>query len=150
MNQPCRVKAVSDYFVESGNKLRNAYSGKENEVECMTDSSAYEVRCTVVGKEYFVAKIKPNSIKCRGISANHNYYPIVYPPKSIKTRTIQIMNELNLTHGIFDFIVDENQEWFFDALNPMGKYRWIEDMRSPDISVSIAKWLMENNLPKNN
>ena len=55
------------------------------------------------------------------------------------------MTELNLTHGIFDFIVTNDEEWFFDALNPIGPYQWTEDIEGPDISLSIAKWLMKNN-----
>ena len=55
------------------------------------------------------------------------------------------MTELNLTHGVFDFVVTENDEWYFDALNPIGQYEWIEDITGTDISSSIAKWLMINN-----
>jgi hypothetical protein len=55
------------------------------------------------------------------------------------------MAELNLTYGVFDFNVTENGEWFFEALNPLGQYQWIEDIKGKDISASIAKWLMMNN-----
>jgi hypothetical protein len=104
------------------------------------------VRCTVVGKEYFVGKIKPECINDGSISdLQQADSPIVQPPVSIKRRAIEIMTELNLTHGIFDFVVTHVDEWFFDALNPIGPYQWTEDIEGPDISNSIAKWLMKNN-----
>jgi len=104
------------------------------------------VRCTVVGKEYFVGKIKANT-NCEGqvIKTDQINNIVVQPPKSIKMKAIQIMSELNLTHGIFDFIVNDKDEWFFDALNPIGQYLWIEDIKGSDISCSIANWLMINN-----
>jgi len=70
---------------------------------------------------------------------------IVQPPKAVKAKAIEIMTELNLTYGVFDFFVTDNDEWYFDALNPIGQYQWVEDIYSSDISSSIAKWLMAHN-----
>ena len=106
----------------------------------------FKVRCTVVGKEYFVGKIKSNlDRKGSNIEWGHQNHTVFQPPKPVRTKAIEIMTALNLTHGIFDFIATDNDEWFFDALNPTENYKWIEDIRGSDISSSIAKWLMINN-----
>lgn len=113
---------------------------------CPFNEAAYKVRCSVVGKEYFVGRI--NAILDKSgelIDANTKKYREIHPPKSIKLKAIQLMTELDLTHGVFDFIVTEEGEWFFDSLNPVGQYQWVEDIRGTDISSSIAKWLMMNN-----
>ena len=104
------------------------------------------MRCTVVGKEYFVGKIKTNAkYKYAGIEPPQPNFTVIQPPKSVKTKAIQIMTELNLTHGVFDFIVTEDEDWYFDALNPIGEYEWTEDIQGSDIASSIAKWLMNHN-----
>jgi len=106
----------------------------------------FKVRCTVVGKEYFVGKIKSNlDFKGSNIESGRQNHTVFQPPKSVRMKAIEIMTALNLTYGVFDFIVTDNDEWFFDALNPNGNYKWIEDIRGSDISTSIARWLMINN-----
>ena len=146
MNQDCCRKVAGECFSKCGDKSGPDFSCDTSDHSCVVSSAAYQVRCTIVGKEYFVGKIKPNIIN-EGSRSDLllKDSPIIQPPASIKRRAIEIMTELNLTHGIFDFIVTNNEEWFFDALNPIGPYQWIEDIEGPDISLSIAKWLMKNN-----
>lgn len=142
MHQDCSRVVASDCFSNCGDKSGSALS---SDVSALS-SAAYQVRCTIVGKEYFVGKIKPDNVNEGSRSELQSTdSAIIQPPASIKRRAIEIMTELNLTHGIFDFIVTNNEEWFFDALNPIGPYQWTEDIEGPDISLSIAKWLMKNN-----
>ena len=146
MDQDCKIRSAGDCFVKCGNKFGTAAADKTPESIYPVAVVPYQVRCTVVGKEYFVGKIKAN-INCEGqnIETGQTNYTVVQPPKSIKMKAIQIMTELNLTHGVFDFIVSGNDEWVFDSLNPVGQYQWMEDIKGSDISSSIAKWLMINN-----
>jgi len=146
MNQDCQSKLAGDCFDKCSDKFGTAFLDNLPANSCIVAHANYQVRCTVVGKEYFVGKIKANSV-CEGAGSESGQpnYTVVQPPKSIKMKAIQIMTELNLTHGVFDFFVTENDEWYFDALNPIGQYEWIEDIKGADISSSIAKWLMIHN-----
>ena len=146
MDQRCPKRLLENCHRECVNKVYSPISDSVSEIRCPLTSNAYQVRCSVVGKEYFVGKIRAR-IDNDGhtIDSSTTNYTEIHPPKSIKLRAIQIMTELNLTHGVFDFIVTEDCKWFFEALNPMGQYQWVEDIKGNDISSSIAKWLMMNN-----
>ena len=146
MDQGCITKSQKDCALKCGDRFSLAPSDANTGNFCPVASAAYQVRCSVVGKEYFVGRIK-SEINPDGqrLASSPHYSAIIQPPKSIKMKVIRIMDELNLTHGVFDFMVTESNEWFFDALNPIGQYEWIEDINGADISSSIAKWLMSNN-----
>jgi hypothetical protein len=143
MIQDCKKGLAGDCFAKCGDMFGTDNSDRSQENICPVANAAYQVRCTVVGKEYFVGKIKVNSAE--GKNQELTNFEVVQPPKLIKKRAIDIMTELNLTHGVFDFIVTDNDEWLFDALNPIGQYQWTEDIKGYDISSSIAKWLMSHN-----
>ena len=140
MDQNCKIKSSGECFVKCSDNFGSAISDKMKENSCLVSGSGYMVRCSVVGKEYFVGKIK-----AKADGGGQTYCTTIQPPKSLKIRAIQIMTALKLTYGVFDFIVTDNDEWFFDSLNPIGQYQWIEDIKGSDISSSIAKWLMINN-----
>ncbi|MCX6239523.1 MAG: hypothetical protein NTY07_18560 [Bacteroidia bacterium] len=146
MDQDCKMRSAGDCIGKCGDMFGSAKTDEMPENDCLIAGASYKVRCTVVGKEYFVGKIKANnSNKGQNTKTGQTNYSVVQPPKAIQMKAIQIMTELNLTHGIFDFIVTDNDNWFFDSLNPTGQYEWIEDINGSDISSSIAKWLMINN-----
>ena len=146
MDQNCRVQSDGECFTKCGDNFGSIFSDNSDENNCFAAIASYQVRCTVVGKEYFVGKIKANTKRgCQASEANHPNNTVVQPPKSVKMKAIQIMTELNLTHGVFDFIVTDSEQWYFDSLNPIGEYEWVEDINGSDISSSIAKWLMNHN-----
>jgi len=146
MDQGCIEKSIGDCIGNCGSKLNISTSEIKSEINCPLTRNSYLVRCSVVGKEYFIGKIRAKVDKDgKIIESVTNNYTEIHPPKEIKIRAIQIMNELNLTHGVFDFIVTDDYEWFFDSLNPIGQYQWVEDIKGNDISSSIAKWLIMNN-----
>ena len=146
MDQGCSERSSGDCIGNCGSKLNVSFPENKSEINCPLTRNAYLVRCSVVGKEYFIGKIKAKVDYDGKIIENiTNNYTEIHPPKGVKIRAIQIMNELNLTHGVFDFIVTDDFEWFFDALNPIVQYQWVEDIKGNDISSSIAKWLIMNN-----
>ena len=146
MDQDCPKRSAEECQGKCGEKAGTEISDIGTENICPITGSVYQVRCSIVGKEYFVgkiiSKIGNGNFRTENPEAN---FTVIQPPKSIQLQAIQIMTELDLTHGVFDFFVNENDEWFFDALNPVGQYQWIEDIKGTDISLSIAKWLMINN-----
>jgi hypothetical protein len=146
MDQDCKVRSDVGCSEKCGDKFGSGFDNNISGNSCLVSGAVYQVRCMVVGKEYFVGKIKAHiKCECQNIKSDQFDYMVVQPPKEVKLKAIQLMTELNLTHGIFDFFVTDNNEWFFDALNPMEQYQWIEDINGTDISSSIAKWLMINN-----
>jgi len=146
MDQGCIEKALGDCVGNCNSLFNTQIHTSKYEINCPLTRNAYLVRCSVVGNEYFMGKIRARLDKeGKIIESITDNYTEIYPPKEIKMRATQIMNELNLLHGVFDFIVTDESEWFFDALNPIGQYQWVEDIKGNDISSSIAKWLMMNN-----
>lgn len=146
MDQDCPKRSVEECSGKCGEKAGTEIPGTGTENICPIAGTVYHVRCSIVGKEYFVGKIISKIGNGNFSSENsETNFTVIQPPKSIQLQAIQIMTELDLTHGVFDFFVNENDEWFFDALNPVGQYQWIEDIKGTDISLSIAKWLMINN-----
>jgi hypothetical protein len=146
MDQNCEIQLMRESFGKYGGYFGTYCSNKTQENKPQIAGLTYKVRCTVVGKEYFVGKIQSNTGREGSkFEGGHQNYTVFQPPMSVRMKAIQIMSALNLTHGVFDFIVTDNDEWFFDALNPTGQYKWVEDIRGSDISSSIAKWLMTNN-----
>ena len=146
MHQDCKMDISGEWLVTGEGKSGTIRPDKIQVFSRQISAFTFQVRCTVVGKEYFVGKIKSNTnFESQNIEPRRQNYTIFQPPKAIRMQAIQIMTELNLTHGVFDFIVTDKDEWFFDTLNPLGQYQWIEDMKGSDISSSIAKWLMINN-----
>lgn len=146
MDQGCEKRRLEDCPGKCGDKYGSSFPVDHPENSCPVTGSAMQVRCSIVGKEYFVGKIRSKiNTDSQIMEAGPTWSTVIQPPKAIQMKAIQIMTELNLTHGVFDFIVTEKGEWFFDALNPIGQYQWIEDIKGDDISSSIAKWLMMNN-----
>ena len=146
MDQECTKGSLENCHSECLNKHCSHFPNSFSEIRCPLTSNTYHVRCSVVGKEYFAGKIRAKiDVKGQIIACSTTDDTDMHPPKDIKIRANKIMTELSLTHGIFDFMVTEDGEWFFEALNPTGQYQWIEDIKGKDISSSIAKWLMMNN-----
>ncbi len=146
MDQDCAKRTFEECPGKCGDKIGAALLNNTFDITCPVANASYQVRCSVVGKEYFAGKIKSKTNgKGQNISTSSDSHSVIQPPKSIQLKAIEIMTELNLTHGVFDFIVTDKGDWFFDSLNPIGQYQWTEDIKSADISSSIAKWLMMNN-----
>lgn len=109
-------------------------------------SKAYEVRYTVVGEQHLVCKIESQSsdvakIDWRRYDIPHTPHSRLQPPDDIRNRVCELMGKLGLTYGAMDFIVTEEDEWYFLEINSMGQWLWIEDLTGLPISCAIANWL---------
>ncbi|HEY3388112.1 MAG TPA: hypothetical protein VGK38_00960, partial [Prolixibacteraceae bacterium] len=95
MNQDCQTKSEGECSRKCGDMFGTAISENIPGKICIAAKASYQVRCTVVGKEYFVGKIKANcNCECQGIAAGKPNNSVIQPPVSIKTKAIQIMSEL--------------------------------------------------------
>lgn len=109
----------------------------------------YEVRYTVVGERHFCCKIDSQrselaKIDWRRYDLPNTPHRKCDAPIEIKTKINALMKKLDINYGALDFIVDQNDNWFFLEINPMGQWLWIEDLTGLDISNAICDWLISN------
>lgn len=107
----------------------------------------FEVRYTVVGDEHFVCKIDSQKSKIakfdwRRYDIPNTPHSVITPPDFIKKAIDKMMNEFGLIYGALDFIVDENDIWYFLEINPSGQYLWIEDLTGLQITNAIKNKLL--------
>ena len=146
MKQGCLNESCNNCAGKCSERMGQSMLEDFPSFKCPVSKTKYIVRCSVVGKEYFVGKIRAKVNESSELSEIQSASDLeIFPPNAIKRIAIQLMTELNLTHGVFDFMVTETDDWYFDSLNPVGQYQWIENIKNKDISSSIAKWLMMNN-----
>jgi len=106
----------------------------------------YEVRYTVVGDSHFVCKINSQESEktkydWRRYDLARTPHSIIEPPLEVYSKVCELMKILDLEFGALDFIVTQNDEWYFLEINPMGQYLWIENLTGLKISNSIANLL---------
>lgn len=101
----------------------------------------YEVRVTIIDEHIYPVKIiSKNTIDWRKKN-NHIEYEIIDIPINIKEKSLQLMKNLNLKFGCFDFIVSEG-EWFYLEVNANGQWVWLEMKLGLDISNRILDHLL--------
>lgn len=109
----------------------------------------YEVRYTVVGDEHFVCKIDSQKseiakIDWRRYDLSNTPHEQISPPSQVKEQVTRLMDELKLSYGALDFIVDKDDHWWFLEINPSGQYLWIEDLTGMPITYSIKNFLLNS------
>ncbi|MCK8541357.1 hypothetical protein [Yersinia ruckeri] len=106
----------------------------------------FEVRYTVIEQEHFACAIDSQrsgkaKVDWRRYDLPNTPHWRIDAPQIIKEKVNSLMTLLNLRYGALDFIVDENNDWWFLEVNSAGQWLWIEDLSGMDISSSIANWL---------
>lgn len=62
-------------------------------------------------------------------------------PKEIKLKLIKLMNLLCLKSGSIDLIVDENDDFIFLEVNPVGQWHFLSEYCNYNLEKHIAKYL---------
>lgn len=102
----------------------------------------YEVRMTYIDGCFFTVRIdSEDKLDWRRNYRGLKYEIIDCPPKILK-QCIELLNDFQLNYGAFDFIVDENNQWFFLEVNPNGQWLWIEYELQIPISEKIVGYLV--------
>ena len=112
-----------------------------------------EVRYTVVNKQHFCCTIESQNsaiskVDWRRYDLPNTPYVRSEPPKKIKDQISKLLERLEINFGALDFIIDQNDDWYFLEVNPMGQWLWIEDLTGMDISGAIVSWLIENDIER--
>lgn len=106
----------------------------------------FEVRLTVVGNEFFAAKISTDSATYTQVDWRRDYdshtYEIIDTPEEIHSAIMTYMNSAGLAFGAFDFVVTPDDEWVVLECNPEGQWGWIEERTGLPIADAIARLLL--------
>ncbi len=107
----------------------------------------FEVRLTVVGDEFFAAKIATSSATYTQVDWRRDYdshtYEVIDTPVEIRSAVTAYMTGTGLTFGAFDFVVTPDHEWVALECNPEGQWGWIEENTGLPIADAIARHLLE-------
>jgi glutathione synthase/RimK-type ligase-like ATP-grasp enzyme len=107
----------------------------------------YEVRHTFVAGSHFCCKIESqrstrSNVDWRRYDVAHTPHSVISPPIQISDKITSIMDQLELSYGAFDFIVDRQGDWWYLEVNSAGQWLWIEDLLDLPISERIAEALI--------
>jgi len=158
----CIVKPIKTGFIDDmeepkvifTNQIKKQHKRLLNAVQtCPTffqnkiDKTA-DIRVTVVGKKFFVAKINSQEFETTKIdwrdenSVNLRYEKLQLP-SDIKSKCIELMSILNLEFAAIDFVLDNNKQYIFLEVNPNGQWAWIEKRLSYNISGALIDHLIK-------
>lgn len=94
---------------------------------------AFEVRLTVVGNEFFAAKISSGAMTCTQVDWRRDYdshtYEIIDTPEEIRSAVTVYMNRAGLAFGACDFVVTPDGEWI--ALSAIRKVSGAGSKKTP-------------------
>lgn len=87
----------------------------------------YEVRYTIVDKSHFVCKIESQASERTAIDWRRYDIPktphlSITPPTQIREKISALVERLGLNFGAIDFIVDQNDKWWFLEVNSNGQW----------------------------
>ena len=102
----------------------------------------YEVRLTVVDKQFFGVKIMAADMVDWRKSYQGNKYEKITIPIFIKKQVLMMMKEFDLHFGAFDYIVSEDEKWYFLEVNPNGQWLWLDKELDLKISDAIVDYLL--------
>ena len=107
--------------------------------------SKYELRIFYLNGKFFAhAALSPSESKSTDIrrSGRKNRYIPFDIPEDIKTKIKLFMDEMKLESGSIDMIVDENNEYYFLEVNPVGQFGYLSGYNNYYIEREIAKELI--------
>lgn len=157
-NNDCIIKPIKSGLLGETNDLKVVFT---NILKTNTDFASIEncptflqsnihkkadIRVTVVGNDYFPAKIHSQNSLDAQIDWRKSETVLEYSkidlPIELRNKCEKLMNQLNLKFGAIDFIEMENNDFVFLEINPNGQWAWIEQQLKYDISGSIVKLLI--------
>ncbi|MFC9688176.1 ATP-grasp ribosomal peptide maturase [Kribbella sp. NPDC056951] len=101
----------------------------------------HDVRLTVVGTQMFATQIHAHSPE-ETIDWRTDYDALYFRPaaipEEIRTGVGRLVNQLHLTFGVLDFVVEPDGTWNFLEINANGQWAWLpEDVDKIAAAISI-------------
>lgn len=128
----------NDYYLQTNlvDKFNNGYLNMSPAYFQEYKNKDFELRVTVVDQIFNTVKIESdNKVDWRKFDSN-NTYTVSDLPDDLKYKCLEMMQELNICFGAFDFIV-KNSEYYFLEVNPNGQWLWLEEQLDLNISNQI-------------
>ncbi len=105
----------------------------------------FEIRSFYIDEAFYSTAIvcserQHSDIKLDVNSGNANSVPFELP-SLIKEKLIEFMNDIDLNTGSIDLIVDQNDQFFFLEVNPIGQFIAPSNRCNFDIDMKIAQLL---------
>jgi hypothetical protein len=96
-----------------------------------------------LGEVWGYSLVRPSSrewIDWRLVTENHRdgvWKPLEIPPGVVK-KTLEFMGSLGLHFGRLDFLIDEEDSWWFLEVNPNGQFGWLDPRNERGVLSAIA------------
>lgn len=108
----------------------------------------YDIRATVVGHRVFAARIHSQDdpetqIDWRKGTNVSMKQELIELDQKTERMCIDLVQQLNLTFGAIDLILDEKGEIWFLECNPNGQWAWIEHRTGANVSAAIVDALIQ-------
>lgn len=151
-NERSIIKPLTTGKVYSNNNCEiyqtNIFSGFNEDISLTPiylqsyQEKQYEARLTIINKTVYAVRIDcDDKIDWRKDYDSHRY-TVIDCPLAIKNMCNQMLEDLELKFGAFDFIVDEEDNWIFLEVNPNGQWQWLEEKLNLNISEKIVEYLV--------
>lgn len=109
----------------------------------------FEVRITVVGREFFAVRVDPTGDyrdqtdyrKCPNLPEICK--PFALPPDEMR-KVSRLMDQLDLRYGAIDLVVTPSNEFVFLEINPCGDWSWLPEQTQDEVACAIAKTLRDD------
>jgi glutathione synthase/RimK-type ligase-like ATP-grasp enzyme len=107
---------------------------------------SYELRITAIGEHIFAARVNSQEKESTRVDWRQGQYNEMFDPielePEIEAKLLRMQQELGLSFGVYDFIVDADGGMWFLEVNPAGQYLWLEERLGLPISNALATELL--------
>ncbi|MFA6201389.1 MAG: hypothetical protein WC679_13390 [Bacteroidales bacterium] len=103
-------------------------------------SKAYDVRTIYLNANVLFIGLYNGSLDVRRNEMKNIKYKIIDAPENIKESYIKMMKYEGLKFCTSDFVVDENNKWYFLENNPNGQWVWMDK----DLNGKVVEYFFEN------
>lgn len=126
---------VSDELLQAAPGIYQEYVPKQ-----------YELRVTVMGRQAFAARI-PSPKNDRAaidwrLAGEQLVMEGVELPEAVVEKCVNVLRELGLVFGCFDFIVRPDDEIVFLEVNQMGQFLFVEDFSGMPLLAAFTDFLL--------
>jgi len=111
-----------------------------------------DVKVILIYEELYACGIKTLPSKASGNHVDYRrlnnteqltYFNLALP-KRVQKKINQLKNILNINWGVFDFIIDANEEYYFLELNPYGQFHQLAKLCSHDVYKRLLLEIKKN------
>lgn len=106
----------------------------------------YELRVTVVGSKVFSASVDSQSSFAGKVDWRKDrvMFKAHELPHDIQSKCLQLVQDLGLSFGAIDLVVDTKGDFVFLEINPNGQWAWLEMDANLPIADAIIEFLTQN------